>query len=73
MKTTIKIEGMHCGGCVKSVEKALGAVPGVSSVSVDLDKGTAEIAGDDSVRADMLKTAVEDAGYDVVSNQVVDS
>ncbi len=67
METSIRIDGMHCGGCVKSVEKALGAVPGVTSVSVSLETGTATVSASPSVSPGALKQAVEDAGYDVVA------
>ena len=39
MKKTLKIEGMMCGHCKMRVEKALGAVDGVSSVEVNLEDG----------------------------------
>jgi copper chaperone CopZ len=66
MDTIMKIEGMHCGGCAKSVEKALGAVAGVKSVIVNLEEATASVDAENSVTLAMLKSAVEDAGYDVV-------
>ncbi|EFX92393.1 cation transport ATPase [Actinobacillus ureae] len=31
MSITLKLDGLHCGNCVKSVEKALNAVEGVKS------------------------------------------
>lgn len=65
MDITLTIEGMHCDGCVSSVEKALSAVPGVAKVAVDLDKATAEIKADDSVSRAALNEAVEDAGFDI--------
>ena len=34
---TLNIEGMTCGGCVKSVTNALNQVAGVQSVDVSLD------------------------------------
>ena len=34
--TTLTIQGMHCGGCARRVEKALAQVAGVSSVKVNL-------------------------------------
>lgn len=66
MDTVIRIDGMTCGGCAKSVEKALGAVNGVKSVKVDLDAKTATVAASDTVTVGALNDAVEDAGYDVV-------
>ncbi len=67
METTIRIEGMHCGGCTKSVEKALGAVPGVRNVDVSLEKGTATVSANADIPIAALKEAIEDAGYDVVA------
>ena len=69
MKKTMKIEGMDCVHCQAKVQKALSGVAGVSSVSVDLKKGTAAISAADSVTDDALSIAVTDAGYDVVSIQ----
>jgi copper chaperone len=66
-KTTLKIEGMSCGHCVKAVEEALKEVDGVKKVSVSLENKSAEIEFDVS-KADIaaLKAAVEDQGYDVL-------
>jgi len=41
----IQVENLKCGGCVSSVEKALGSVTGVQGVSVDLESGMIEIIG----------------------------
>jgi copper chaperone len=61
----IKIEGMSCEGCVKSVTRALQGVPGVEKVEVVLAKGTAGVTYDPAKAgvAD-LKRAVERAGYE---------
>ncbi|MHC4597948.1 MAG: CopZ family metallochaperone [Planctomycetota bacterium] len=59
---TIRITGMSCGHCVKSVTEALSQVPGVSRVvEVNLDKGEAHVEGDPDP-ADVL-SAVEEAGF----------
>ncbi|SDD71170.1 CopZ family metallochaperone [Sporomusa acidovorans] len=63
-QTILKIEGMSCGHCKAAVEKALQAVPGVTSASVSLEKKEAIVEGTGD-RAAMAK-AVEDAGFDVV-------
>nr|WP_144352911.1 cation transporter [Sporomusa termitida] len=55
---------MSCGHCKMSVEKALQAVPGVISASVDLAKKEALVTGT-ADRAALVK-AVEDTGFDVV-------
>ncbi len=65
-KTTLPIEGMHCAGCVQSIEKGLKNIPGVLSVSVNLSTENALVNYDPSVvkRKDLV-TAVKNAGFDV--------
>lgn len=66
-QTTIQIDGMTCGGCVKSVTNALQQVDGVQAVEVSLENKSANINFDDSkTNLEALKEAIEDAGYDVV-------
>jgi len=63
---TLKVTGMTCQGCVKSVTRVLQSVPGVGNVAVSLDHGEAKLDYDPakSGPADFRK-AVEDAGFDV--------
>jgi len=56
---TLNIDGMTCGGCVKSVTRLLEGVEGV-------EKAEAVITFDESkTDTDALIDAVEDGGYDV--------
>ena len=59
-----KVEGMDCGGCVKSVTRMLNGVPGVSKVDVSLEQARAAVEFDGALTtlAD-LKRAVERAGF----------
>ncbi|MDP2308708.1 MAG: heavy metal-associated domain-containing protein [Pseudomonadota bacterium] len=61
---TLEIDGMSCGGCVLSVEKALGRVEGVTKVVVSLETKRAVVEGKGLDRQ-RLADAVTDAGYDV--------
>ncbi len=54
------VEGMHCASCVRRVERAILAVPGISSASVDLLSGHAE-AGVAATPPPGLAAAVADA------------
>ncbi|MGN6582165.1 MAG: heavy-metal-associated domain-containing protein [Rhizobiaceae bacterium] len=63
MQTNLKIEGMHCDGCARAVRNVLSRVEGVTSVSVDLERGQADIQSDRPVTLEILRAAVEDAGY----------
>ena len=60
----LKVEGMSCGHCKMSVEKALKAVPGVTGATVDLAKKEAVVTGFAS--RDELVKAVKDADFTVV-------
>ena len=63
---TLNIDGMTCGGCVKSVTRLLEGVEGVEKAEVSLENKTAVITFDESkTDADALIDAVEDGGYDV--------
>mgnify|MGYP000925352834 CR=1 FL=1 len=63
MSTTYKVSGMTCGGCVRSVTRALEqALPG-TKVLVSLEAKTAEVDGQhDPAKA---KAAIEGAGFEV--------
>jgi len=61
----LQIGGMTCASCVGRVEKALAAVPGVGTVSVNLATEQATVAALPGVGAAPLAAAVRKAGYDV--------
>jgi len=69
MKTTVlKVNGMSCEHCVKSITKAVSALPGIGSVKVDLNAMTVSVEHDpDQSPLDKIKTEIEDQGYDVIA------
>jgi copper chaperone CopZ len=59
---TLRIDGMHCGACVRRVSQALGSVEGV--VTNDVQVGTARLTSTlDSVPIDLAIAALAKAGY----------
>ena len=58
---TVSVGGMHCAKCVASVTEALTAVPGLSKISVDLQKGLASFEGD--APEDAIKAALDKIGF----------
>ena len=62
----LAVRGMHCAGCVASVEKALGAVDGVTTARVSLMEEVATATARPGVAPDRLVDAVEAAGYEAV-------
>ncbi|WP_153108735.1 heavy-metal-associated domain-containing protein [Propionivibrio limicola] len=64
-RTTIKISGMSCGGCVRNVTSALTAMPGVMQAEVSLEQALATVEFDAvQVSRHQLIDAVEAAGFD---------
>jgi copper chaperone CopZ len=59
----LQISGMTCSHCQAKVQRALQAVDGVYSATVDLPAGAAEVDASDAVAADQLVAAVTRAGY----------
>ncbi len=63
--TTIKVDGMSCGGCVKSVTGVLTALAGVAKAEVSLEQKQAVVEFDAGrVSRDQLKAVIEDAGFE---------
>ena len=56
---SLPIEGMSCASCVARIERSLGKVEGVQSVSVNLTTERADIQASSSVD----RKALADAGY----------
>jgi copper chaperone len=68
MSGTIGIGGMVCDICVKSATKVLSDVPGITNVSVDLDKGQAIFDEEHPIDPDEVRAAVERTGYKLAPN-----
>ena len=58
------IDGMTCASCVRRVEKAIAAVPGVSQASVNLANETASIDADARTELQAIEAAIREAGYE---------
>lgn len=65
------ITGMSCAACQAHVERAVGKVPGVESVSVSLLTNSMGVEG--SASSEAIVKAVEDAGYGAVVQGVEES
>jgi copper chaperone len=66
-KTVLKVEGMSCSHCENAIKKAVGALDGVNSVSVNLKGKTVTVEYNPSqATLDSIKNEIEDQGYDVI-------
>ncbi len=61
---TLSVPGMTCGHCEASVKQEVGAVPGVTEVTVDLETKDVVVTGTDLDR-ETLAAAIDEAGFDV--------
>ena len=67
-KTILKVNGMSCEHCVKAVTGAVGALPGVSGVTVDLAAKTVTVDHESAEAAvAQIKAEIEDQGYEVIT------
>ncbi|KJF49466.1 copper chaperone CopZ [Bacillus altitudinis] len=65
-QSTLQVQGMSCGHCVKAVEGNVGELAGVES-KVHLDKGQVEVSfHPDQITLHQISDVIEEQGYDVV-------
>lgn len=65
IETSYTVTGMTCEHCVRSVTEEVGAIDGVTEVSVDLPTGAVTVHSSDTVDETAVRAAVEEAGYQV--------
>jgi copper chaperone len=67
---TIRVEGMHCGGCASSVEKKLRATKGVHKVRVSFEKKEAWVNYDDQkITVAQLREVINSTGFKAVEEK----
>src|SRR5580704_7479634 len=67
----LPVLGMTCAACVRRVERAVGAVPGIARVDVNLPLSRARIELDADVASPAgAAAAIRDAGYEVPSDVI---
>lgn len=65
----LQVEGMSCGGCVRSVTKSVQTVDGNAKVEVDLASKTVRV--DTLASLDSVKSAIAEAGYPVSASVAI--
>ena len=65
---TYAVPGVSCQHCVNAIEGEVGGVPGVTTVTVDLDTKTVTVGGDADDTA--VRAAIDEAGYEVADTPV---
>jgi len=66
MITTIQVQGMTCGHCVDTVQKAVEGLEGVSTVSVNLEEKQVQVDFDENrTGVDEIEDQIKVAGFEV--------
>jgi Cu+-exporting ATPase len=69
-KITIPIEGMHCAACAARIEKVVGQLNGVASVSVNFATEKATVTyNPDLISITGIKLAISQAGYQALESE----
>jgi len=69
-RLSLAVEGMHCASCADRVQRALRALPGVATASVNPATERAEVAFDGPADPSRVISAVEAAGYRAAADAV---
>ncbi len=71
-RTVIKIGGMHCAGCVSSIQGFVSELSGVKRVEINLATEKASIEYDPAqVKLDTIEKAIQEIGYKVVYEKII--
>ncbi len=67
--SVLTVDGMTCGHCVETINLAVGGLPGVNSVAVQLDNKSVTIDFDESTTdLETISSSIIEAGFEVVQN-----
>jgi len=62
---TVKIRGMSCQHCVRTVKKTLEEIDGITNVAVDIGTGQATFEEVHPVDGDLIREKIKKAGYEL--------
>ncbi len=65
----IEINGMTCGGCVKSITNSLQKIDTNAKIDISLEKQLARI--ETTLTQDKIIAAIEGSGFDVISCKLI--
>lgn len=66
-KSILKVDGMSCEHCVKAIKNAVGALPGVSNVDVNLKAKTVTVEHEKVLTLNEIQFELEEQGYDIIT------
>jgi copper chaperone len=64
--TTLSVPEISCAHCVKTINGALGSLPGIESINTNVDSKTVQLRYDPAqVSMDTIEATLNDAGYTI--------
>jgi copper chaperone len=64
---TVRVPDISCGHCKAAIEEAVGRVPGVRAVSVDVASTSVQVDRGADADVGAIEAAIVDAGYTVAA------
>ena len=65
-ETTLSVPDISCEHCVKTINGALGALPGIETVNTDIPTRTVQLRYDPAqVSMQQIEETLDDAGYTI--------
>lgn len=68
-KYKLTIQGMHCASCATNVERAVGKLKGINSISVSIMTNKAIVETDDNTNPEEIRKTIARIGYKVTDIQ----
>jgi copper chaperone CopZ len=65
--TTFTAPDIVCGGCATAIQRVLGALPGVSQATVDIQTKAVTVQHAPTVSQETLRATLDKAGFPVVA------
>lgn len=62
---TVRVKGMSCQHCAKTVKKTLEEVDGITNVAVDLETGEVTFEETRPVDNELMREKIRKAGYEL--------
>ena len=69
MEKTIKVNGIHCGGCEGCAKRAMEALAEVEAAEASHETGIVKVTLKSAVSDDVLKSTLEAAKFEVLEIQ----
>ncbi|MDA1476409.1 copper chaperone CopZ [Bacillus changyiensis] len=65
-QTSLHVNGMSCGHCIRAIEENVGGLKGVEAVKVHLESGKVDVTFDSAkITVKDIVDEIEEQGYDV--------